>query len=78
MKKIKSLLAKITLIVFAAVFGFALGISPVESVASGLEGGGKITCHSSSNGTGPNTHTACSTCQIATGIGSDEDQCRPN
>jgi hypothetical protein len=39
---------------------------------------GKITCHSSSTASSTNTFTQCSTCTVATGIGSDAGTCRPN
>lgn len=67
-------------IVLSMLLGVTLNFLPLTSLAQASieDGGGKITCHSSSTNSSQNTFTQCSTCTVADGIGSDAGQCRPN
>jgi len=66
--------------------GFGLGISMLLAVAFNFVSqdatasgdAGKIPCHSSSSPSPGATFTQCTTCTVASGIGSDAGQCRPS
>jgi hypothetical protein len=79
---IKKSAYKICLMI-ALAFGLGLGFNSQNVFSQTLDDGvglekPKITCHSSSTISQNHTYTSCSTCTAASGIGSDEGECRPN